>query len=146
MKILVVSDSHGNQEALDRLANMYPNMDLFLCCGDSEGDEWNIQPFRSVRGNCDHYYDFPEYLIIPTPYGKLFVQHYPNVNYQELINKGIKLFIHGHTHVRKDEMKYGIRVLNPGSISFSRDGFDLSYMIVTIEQSIVNVTFNVLKY
>ena len=62
MKILLVSDSHGDYESLDRLAKMYPNMDLYLHAGDSEQDEWSIKPFVSVRGNCDHYYVFPNYL------------------------------------------------------------------------------------
>ena len=60
MKILLVSDTHGNNVALDALVKKYPNMDLYLHCGDSESDEYSIYPFRSVKGNCDYFGDFNE--------------------------------------------------------------------------------------
>ena len=108
MKILLVSDSHGDYESLDRLYKMYPHMDLYLHAGDSEQDEWSIKPFISVRGNCDHYYDFPNFLIIPSPAGNIFVQHSPFVSKSELNKHNAKIVIHGHTHIRRNEMKNGI--------------------------------------
>ena len=48
MKILLVSDSHGDYSSLDRLYKMYPEMDLYLHAGDSEQDEFSIKPFISV--------------------------------------------------------------------------------------------------
>ena len=145
MKILLVSDSHGDYQALDQLANTYPNMDLYLHAGDSEQDEWSIKPFISVRGNCDHYYDFPNYLIIPSPIGNIFVQHTPYVS-QSLINEHkAKIVIHGHTHTRRNEKKSGILYVNPGAISYARDKFDGSYAIIEIESNHVDVKFYTLK-
>ena len=85
MKILLVSDNHGDYQALDQLVNKYPNMDLYLHAGDSEQDEWSIKPFISVRGNCDHYYDFPNYLVIPSPAGNIYVQHTPYMDTRILV-------------------------------------------------------------
>ena len=141
MKILLVSDSHGDYASLDRLAALYPDMDLYLHAGDSEQDEWSIKPFISVRGNCDRYYDFPEYLIIPSPYGNIFVQHTPYVS-KELLNKhNAKIVIHGHTHIRRNEMKHVILYVNPGALSYARDKFDGSYAILNIESNAVDIKF-----
>ena len=141
MKILLVSDSHGDYASLDRLAALYPNMDLYLHAGDSEQDEWSIKPFISVRGNCDRYYDFPEYLIIPSPYGNIFVQHTPYVS-KELLNKhNAKIVIDGHTHIRRNEMKHDILYVNPGALSYARDKFDGSYAILNIESNTVDIKF-----
>ena len=144
MKILLVSDTHGNNEALDFLVNQYPNMDLYLHLGDSESDEYSIYPFRSVRGNCDHFGDFQDYLVIPTPYGNMFAQHKPNPNPDLLRKYDIKIFVYGHTHVRKYFDEAGIISINPGAISFARDRYDYSYAILEISKEKVDVMFHTL--
>ena len=141
MKILLVSDSHGDYLALDKLANKYPNMDLYLHAGDSEQDEFSIKPFISVRGNCDHYYDFPNFLVIPSPVGNIYVQHTPFVSKSVISEHNAKIVIHGHTHTRKNERKDGILWINPGAISYARDKYDGSYAIITIENNQVEVKF-----
>ena len=141
MKILLVSDSHGDYESLDRLFNMYPNMDLYLHAGDSEQDEFSIKPFVSVRGNCDHYYDFPNYLVIPSKMGNIYVQHLPYISKSVINEHNAKIVIHGHTHQRRNETINGILFINPGAISYARDKFDGSYAILTIEENRIEVKF-----
>ena len=145
MKILLVSDSHGNNEALNMLLNQYPNMDLYLHCGDSESDEYSLYPYRSVMGNCDLAWDFPQYLIVPTPYGNMFIQHKPIPNSDLLRANQIKIFAYGHTHVRKYSEESGIICINPGSISFARDKYDGSYALLEINQEKVEVEFHTLE-
>ena len=145
MKILLVSDSHSDYESLDRLAKMYPEMDLYLHAGDSEQDEFSIKPFISVRGNCDHYYDFPNYLVIPSPYGNVYVQHLPFISKSVISEHNAKIVIHGHTHARKKEIKNGILFINPGAISYARDQYDGSYAIINIDSNNVEVKFYTLK-
>lgn len=55
MRILLVSDTHGNNDAVALLAKKYPDMDIYLHLGDSESDEYSLMPFRSVMGNRDFY-------------------------------------------------------------------------------------------
>ena len=141
MKILLASDSHGDYQALDQLAAKYPNIDLYLHAGDSEQDEFSIKPFISVRGNCDHYYDFPNCLIIPSPFGNIYVQHTPYVSKSVINEHNAKIVIHGHTHVRRNETKNGILFINPGAISYARDKFNGSYAIIEIDSKNVEVKF-----
>ena len=141
MKILLVSDSHGDYLALDQLAEKYPNMDLYLHAGDSEQDEFSIKPFISVRGNCDHYYDFPNFLVIPTPAGNIYIQHTPFISKSVISEHNAKIVIHGHTHTRRKEIINGILFINSGAISYARDKYDGSYAIIEIENKNVEVTF-----
>ena len=141
MKVLLVSDSHSNYEALERLYKMYPNMDLYLHAGDSEQDEWSLKPFISVRGNCDHYYDFQNFLVIPSPYDNIYVQHTPYVSKSGINEHNAKIVIHGHTHTRRNEIVNGILFVNPGAISFARDKHEGSYAILNIEENKVEVKF-----
>ena len=145
MKILLVSDSHSDYESLDRLYKIYPNMDLYLHAGDSEQDEWSIKPFVSVRGNCDTYYDFPNFLVIPSPKGNIYIQHTPYVSKSVIAKHNAKIVIHGHTHTRRQELINGILYINPGAISYARDRYDGSYAILNIEDNSIEVKFYTLK-
>ncbi len=141
MRLLLVSDTHGNNEALDRLSNMYPNMDFYLHLGDSESDEWSIRPFISVRGNNDYGSSFESFLVIPTPMGNIFACHHNRISRSELSVHNAKFFIHGHTHTRKHEIIDRIIEINPGAISFARDTHDLSYAILEITSENYSLTF-----
>lgn len=144
MKILICSDSHGNDQALEEVYNKFPKCDLYLHAGDSESDEWSIKPFESVQGNCDYRYDFSLRRIFDTPYGKLLIQHHPQVPLDIVKQYNIKIFVHGHTHVRKEvfDENHQLLIYNPGSISFPRDGKDLSFLILDIDEKNVKATFH----
>ena len=145
MKLLIVSDSHGNSAALDELLKKYPNMDLYLHAGDLECDEQSIRPFDCVKGNCDHYSRLPERRIIHTPIGYLLMQHLPYMPNDIMKEYNVKIFIHGHTHRRKFEKKDDLYIINPGAISYPRDEYDLSYAILTITSDNIDVQFFTLE-
>ena len=85
MRILLVSDSHGNSEALDKLLKKYPKMDLYLDAGDSESEQAGICPFLSVEGNCD-YFPFDKKYRVYTPMGYLLMKHKPQFSKEEIEN------------------------------------------------------------
>lgn len=145
MRILVVSDSHGDTATLNRLVGMYPQMDLYLHAGDSESDEAMLRPFISVRGNCDRYHDFNDFFLIPTPYGNLYIQHKPHFFNPTTAISDVKIFVHGHTHIRRKESLNGVMYINPGAISYARDCFEGSYAVVTINSQTVQVEFYTIK-
>ncbi len=134
MKILLASDSHGEINILKNLVKMYPKMDLYLHCGDSELDPYTISPFFSCKGNCDYHEDFLKQIKINTPYGYLFMQHKNDFPLNVVYDESIKIFLSGHTHIpsiKKIGDKYFI---NPGSITRPRGGNNPSYIILTIEK------------
>lgn len=84
-----------------------------------------------VRGNCEAEVDqmvlpFPcmaEYSEIFADGNRLFLTHGHHYGPDNLpdMEHGAWL-ISGHTHVKKDEERNGIRCLNPGSVSIPKDG------------------------
>ena len=142
MKIIIASDSHGNNKALDEIVLKHPDADMYLHAGDSEMDEYMIAPFETVLGNCDHFSNAPNRKIIDTPYGKLLIQHYPTMPDDIIKQYNIKFFVHGHTHRRENITKNGIAIICPGAIAFDRDGNDLSYMELIVFNDHYEVIFH----
>ena len=84
----------------------------------------------AVRGNCDSevdqmMLDFPclaDYALVTDGTQKLFCTH-GHVHTPEApprLAPG-SLFLSGHTHVKVDEQRDGIRFVNPGSVSLPKD-------------------------
>ena len=136
MKILIVSDSHRNDEILYELVSEYPKMDLYLHAGDSQSFPEGIYPFDSCLGNCDSY-PFDEKRFIRTEFGNILMKHFPHLSNEE--KKDIRVFIYGHTHRYSVYEEDGILMINPGSISLSRDNSNGSYAVLTMEKDLLKV-------
>ena len=60
MRILVVSDTHGHENNLERVLKKIRKPDHLIHCGDVEGNIYSIlgtdTPYEihAVRGNCDY--------------------------------------------------------------------------------------------
>ena len=141
MKILIVSDSHRDNQKLDLVYKKHPNMDYYLHAGDSESSPYDIHPFLSVKGNCDRDTSLNHQLKLNTPYGYLLMKHIGEVSLDTLKRNNIKIFIFGHTHRRAFSKIDDIYFINPGSISLPRDSFGLSYAILEIDKDGVKVDF-----
>ena len=131
MKILVVSDSHGDESRLKDLLKAYPNMDYYLHAGDSGLDQDTLYPYQSVLGNTD-YYPFDELLRVYTPMGYLLIRHKPWFTLEQIRNN--KFLIHGHTHQYKYYVEGDKIFLNPGSLTLPRDGTNGTFMVMNIEK------------
>ena len=138
MKILLVSDTHGNNAILQDLYNQYPNMDRYLHAGDADAySDYEIYPFSVVKGNNDYYGNYPESISFDTPYGKLLMKHRPYLHQNE--SDKIKIFIHGHTHIPEVNFEDGFYSICPGSISYSRRWKE-TYMILDIKEKSIILT------
>jgi len=127
MKILVVSDSHGDSGAILLAASlMMPELILHL--GDHDDDLTATMcpevPVRAVRGNCDPRSDKPDEEILNLGDKRIFMTHghlYGVKTGTEAIisaakAKGADALLFGHTHMPLYETADGIVLINPGSI------------------------------
>lgn len=146
MKIVLISDTHGSFYELKKVAMIENGADLYLHAGDV--GPFNLQdvtPFGLVKGNCDFYSSslLPFERKINTPYGVLMVRHHPIIGEDDLENvykEGVKIFVHGHTHV-KEIVKYKqMFIVCPGSLCRPRDDY-ASYAVLDISSEDVKVTF-----
>ena len=131
MKILLLSDTHGQDEIMFDLVKIYPNMDLYLHAGDSLSDEYFIHPFISVKGNCDQY-PFSEFYRVYTPIGYLLMRHLPYFDSKQINDN--KILIHGHTHRAKVNIDGDKVFLCPGSPNLPKDDTEGTYMILDLKE------------
>lgn len=147
MRIVVVGDSHGDNRTLDLIARKEIKANVFLHAGDSQSMPEEIKPFLPVKGNCDFFIPgLQPSMIIDTDYGKLYIQHFP-ISLSDMKrlheNKGINIFIHGHTHVKEDKIYDGFYCFSPGSTSRPRDD-GASYLVIETTKDSLTYEFKYL--
>lgn len=157
MKILVISDIHGNALALEKVLNqqMY---DMLLIVGDSlyhgprnplvngynpqkVADLLNAvdKPILAVRGNCDAEVDqmllnFPtmqDYTISQLNNQTITMSHGHLFDpIQHAVETKCDIYITGHTHLPILNKDNGFIYLNPGSISLPKEGNPPTYALI----------------
>lgn len=136
MKIVVISDTHGDEDAIRRVLLREYDADLYLHAGDvGVMGEGSLSPFAAVKGNCD-FVSYPRDYRTNTPYGPLFMRHYPlsdDSAYRALESEGWRIFIHGHTHVKECQKIGHLWIFCPGSLAFPRDQEQGSYLVLKID-------------
>ena len=153
VKILAVSDSHGEKDILNDLALRYTNqVDHFVHCGDSELSSshliWGIM--STVMGNCDYDYQMNDEYRFQADNRTVLVVH----GHRHAVRNSVaelkreaklaaaSLVFYGHTHIAKAEQEDGILFINPGSISQPRGTLmEKTYCIVTLDEQSVTVTY-----
>lgn len=137
IRILVISDSHGDSSILNLLYLTYQNFDYYLDLGDSCLPHYMIEPFTSVKGNNDYGLEYPPSRIIHTKYGNIYLEHGDHyIDDEYILSKDCLLFLSGHTHRRSlrklDSTHYA---LNPGSIAYPRDNKYGTYLIISLDEN-----------
>lgn len=149
MKILIVSDTHGRNSGYLDLLEQSEKMDMVIHCGDVEGSEYLISESAGcktviVQGNNDYFSDLPREVIVKLGKYKALVTHghayYVNMGYEHLVREARKrkvdMVIYGHTHRPVIAEENGIKVLNPGSLTYPRqEGRKYTYIIMEINES-----------
>ena len=133
MKVLIVSDTHGRDENLQRAVMMETPFDMLVHCGDVEGREIFIEalvecPCCIVSGNNDFFSDLPREEEIEIDGKKVLVTrgHYYGVSMdisgvaEEAASRDCQAVFFGHTHKPVIEKIDGVLAINPGSLSYPR--------------------------
>ena len=152
MKLIIASDIHGSAFWCRRLCDLVEQEqpDKLILLGDllyhgPRNDlPRNYAPKQvitmlsqykdriiAVRGNCEAEVD---QMVLPFPcmadYAQLLVEgttfylthgHHNSPDNLPPLPEG-SILLSGHTHVKLDEIRNGIRCLNPGSVSIPKDG------------------------
>jgi putative phosphoesterase len=104
------------------------------------------KPITAVRGNCDAEVDqmlleFPmmgDYVMLLHEGRRIYATHGHGFSIEHLPALSEKdIFIQGHTHIPVADVKEGVYVLNPGSISLPKENNPNSYAILEGGQFIV---------
>ena len=152
MKLLIASDIHGSaywcRKLMETIDTEQP--DRIILLGDLlyHGPRNNLpkgyapkevipmlsslqEKILAVRGNCEAEVDqmvlpFPcmaDYAMVEADGLRFYLTHghLSNPDHLPPLEPG-SIFLSGHTHVKMDETRNGIRCLNPGSVSIPKDG------------------------
>ncbi|MBR4972167.1 MAG: phosphodiesterase [Oscillospiraceae bacterium] len=152
MKFVIASDLHGSAFWCGKLMEVIENEqpDKILLLGDLlyHGPRNDLprdyapkqviamlsqhkDKILAVRGNCEAEVD---QMVLPfscmTPYALVYADgvevylthgHHENPDRLPALAAG-SVFLYGHTHIKLDETRNGIRCVNPGSVSIPKDG------------------------
>ena len=154
MRILVISDTHGN---LDRFRVIFKKIQeenpvqMIVHCGDHYEDGTALRrtcgiPVIAVKGNCDGEFSDDNFAILETEAGDFLVTHghMENVGYslQRLCYKteenGCIRAIFGHTHRAAYAQTGGMYFMNPGSLTKPRDGSGGTFGILKTDENSVS--------
>lgn len=135
MRILVVSDTHGDEYALRQAIEEQPTTRMIIHLGDGVREAEAVQAdypgreFRIVRGNCDWgRSDVPDNGTEFVSGKRLFFTH----GYRYDVKMGFyrvvcaardqkaDILLFGHTHIPYADYDDGLYILNPGSLSYGR--------------------------
>lgn len=149
MKVLVVSDTHGYTENLERVLEQEQTVDALIHCGDLEGQEDYIRaladcPCYMVAGNNDWFSDLDRELEIELEGMRFLITHGHNygvsMNFSYLLEEGrsreVDVVLFGHIHRPVLEKHDNVILANPGSLSYPRQrGKKPTYLVMEIDKN-----------
>lgn len=148
MKVLIVSDTHRNEDNLIKVLEKEKNLDLLIHCGDVEGAEYEIENYAGckaifVAGNNDYFSRLPREIETQIEDYKVWITHghnyYVNANpdyiKKEAKARSMNIVMYGHTHRPVIEKSKDLIAINPGSLTYPRqDGRRPSCAILEVEK------------
>ena len=156
MKILLISDTHGNIERAIEVAGKINGLNMIFHCGDLKEDADDLMrqldiPVSSVPGNCD-YPDSPSKAVVDTPAGRILLTHGHKENVDYNVTKLLYVAeendcvaaCFGHTHVAYMEDFDGITLINPGSLTRPRDNSGGTFAI--LDATADGLSCEIIKY
>lgn len=146
MKVLVVSDTHGYLDNLERAVEAEAPFDLLVHCGDVEGQERSIEtiarrPAWIVAGNNDFFGKLPKELTFSIGRNRAFLTHGHTYGigygreriFAEARRRGCDLVFVGHTHIPMIQESGQVLLMNPGSLTYPRQrGRNPSYGVIEV--------------
>ena len=128
-KIIVVSDSHGNLQAIENLMPLIAENDYLIHLGDGAGDlrqVWKEYPDKiyQCRGNCDGFSPTPHEGILEVEQIRIFYCHGDLYGVKsdllelakEAKKRDCEIALYGHTHRAQITEIGGVTLINPGSM------------------------------
>ena len=127
---IIVSDSHRNRAALDKLDGLFAECDYIVHLGDLSTDGGYVRQKYSektivINGNCDLDHMGDDERIIEVEGVKIFMCHGHKYSVKQTLDRlvyaaqehGCTVALYGHTHAARCEEIGGVLTINPGTLS-----------------------------
>ncbi len=144
-KIVVISDTHRNKQALAKLADIMFESDYVFHLGDCYDDFMDYayalkEKAFQVHGNCDWGSDteivteIEGHKILATHGHEYGVKQTRDKLYRRAKELGCDLVFYGHTHVAEIETVKGITFINPGCMTPYSPKKSFAYVVINGEK------------
>lgn len=144
-KIVVISDTHRNKQALAKLADIMFESDYVFHLGDCYDDFMDYayalkEKAFQVHGNCDWGSDteivteIEGHKILATHGHEYGVKQTRDKLYRRAKELGCDLVFYGHTHVAEIETVKGISFINPGCMTPYSPKKSFAYVVINGEK------------
>lgn len=135
MRIIVMSDSHGDVCRVQEIFEKNPGADCYIHLGDGARDFEEVgwlypdTPRKSVRGNCDFGRDEPSSGLLELGGKRIYFTHGHIWGVKQGLDdlewagreRHADIVLYGHTHRAEAEYRDGLWLINPGSVRDSRE-------------------------
>ena len=146
-RVLVVSDSHGRNENVERAIEKAGKFDIMIHHGDVGTQYRDVEhmagvPTYIVAGNNDYARELLDRNIIEIGGHRIYATH----GHRQDVHYGVErlyylalendcdIVMYGHTHVPYLDEDDDVTILNPGSLTYPRqEGHEKTFVIMTIE-------------
>ena len=144
MTFVVISDTHGRRDRVEKVLSMHQRRDGVLFLGDVQRDVLDVRDAISVKGNCDGlcFGDADNERMLCFDGVRILMMHGHTHGVKSgaeraiayALSKGADVLLYGHTHTREERYypagseigsivsEKPIYVFNPGSLGSPRDG------------------------
>lgn len=148
MKILVISDTHGDINKAEDVIRKTTGIDLIIHLGDYFRDAQKLAgefpdiPIEYIYGNSDFMIeDTPGEKLLEIKGRKIFITHGHRYSvkwdYDKLFKKAeelkVDMLLFGHTHIPELIKREGYFIMNPGSLTDPRDDSNESYAVIELD-------------
>lgn len=147
-RILIISDTHRQNDNYFRVLDMCRPFDMVIHCGDVEGSEYTISesagcPVRMVAGNNDFFSELPReqefmlggYKVWLTHGHSYYVSMGNETICKEAAARDVDIVMYGHSHKPVVEITDEVIAVNPGSLTYPRqEGRRPSYVIMELDE------------
>lgn len=145
-KLLIISDTHGNAHAIERIIKKHHNDHQHVFhCGDSELSSHDpvLKNIHIVRGNCDYDANLPNERLIEIEQTRIYITHGHLYGVKSSLTRlhekaqsmNANVVLYGHSHIANAEIMDDILYVNPGSIAYPRGSKNPTYCIITLSES-----------
>ena len=127
---IIVSDSHRNRAALNRLDAVFAECDCIIHLGDMSSDGGYVRekyPEKTIviNGNCDFDKLGDNERVIEAEGVKIFMCHGHMYSVKQTLTRlaerakelGCGIALYGHTHEARVDDSDGVKLINPGNLS-----------------------------
>ena len=135
--VTVLSDTHGNRRAIDKIGNILEESDIIIHLGDTSSDGSYISKQYGkktvlINGNCDPLKLGENEVVKEIEGVKIFATHGHLYSAKSTLLKlaqrakelGCGIVLYGHTHTASEDEIDGVTLINPGNMTrYSQNGY-----------------------